>query len=287
MTELVTTSQVQSPAIKQWDENYAALIKQTVLKPSERAKRAATDVELALFAEQCVRSGLNPFLRQIYGIYRYDSRAGGEVMQVQVAIDGLRLIAERTGKYEGQTPVQWCGPEGAWVDVWLKDEPPAAARVGVHKRGLREPMYATALWREFRQTHHQTGELTGRWIDMPSHMLAKCAEALALRKAFPAEMSGLYTDDELPADTPVAEPPPITPSTPAADAGEPVEGDVLLSDEERAKLVAAFAAAGFEEMTMFLTAAGLESTDNLTASDARKLSELLGQHLAQTEVRAA
>ena len=179
-------------AIVDWDNNYRRLVKQTVLRPKNRE---ATGVELALFAEQVNRTGLDPFLKQIYGIYRHDSRAKGEVMQVQVGIDGFRLVAERTGKYEGQTQPLWCGPDKIWHDVWTDDGPPVAAKIGVYKSGRREPTYAVAHWREYVVTYQ--GQPSGKWRDMPANMLAKCAEALALRKCFPAELSGIYAPEEM------------------------------------------------------------------------------------------
>lgn len=173
-------------ALHEWDDKYRELVKRTVLKPT---KREATNVELALFAEQVQRTQLNPFIGQIYAIYRWDSRAGDEVMQVQVGIDGFRIVAERTGKYEGQSKQEWCDKDGNWHDAWLLAENPHAARIGVYKTGRREPTTAVAHWKEYVQTG-------GLWKAMPANQLSKCAEALALRKAFPAELSGLYTPDE-------------------------------------------------------------------------------------------
>lgn len=154
------------------------LLKNTIAK-------GTTDDQFRLFTEVAQRTGLNPFAKQIYAVVRQGQ------MTVQTGVDGYRLIAQRTGQYAGQRGPEWCGADGEWRDVWLDDLPPKAARVGVLRHGFLEPVWGVALTRSYQQPQSPL------WKTMPEVMIAKCAEVLALRKAFPQELSGLYADEEM------------------------------------------------------------------------------------------
>ena len=146
------------------------LVKRTVAK-------GASDDELALFVHVANKAGLDPFARQVYAIKR------GGAMTIQTGIDGFRLIAARTGLHAGTDEA-----------VFEEDENgrPIKASVTVWKMvgGQRVPFAASA-----RMSEYNAGQ--GLWTKMPFAMLSKCAEALALRKAFPADLSGLYTAEEM------------------------------------------------------------------------------------------
>jgi phage recombination protein Bet len=163
----------------------------------------ATNAELEVLAEFCDRTGLSLFAKQVHAIKRWDQKQRREVMAIQIAIDGQRLIAERTGKFRGRVGPYWCGKDGEWKDVWLAAGNPAAAKVGVLRAGSSEPTWAVARWESYAQTYSirdAQGRTEGKklmptWEQMPDVMLAKCAEAQALRAAFPGEMSGFRVAD--------------------------------------------------------------------------------------------
>lgn len=178
----------------QWDDRQRAALAQLGLVD-------VPDGDLAVFLHVCQRTGLDPFARQIHMIGRREKRRDGTYgmkYTIQTGIDGLRVIAARTGKYLGRGGPWWCGEDGQWRDAWLPTAPPAAARACVFRAGEQEPTYGVALWREYAQTG-QDGRPQALWAGKPAHMLGKVAEAIALRAAFPQDMGGLYTDDEMPA----------------------------------------------------------------------------------------
>lgn len=188
-----------------WTDDQKALLDAAGLVVRKKGKEPvpAPRSTVVAFLAHCRRTGLDPIARQIYAIER-----GGK-WGIQVSIDGFRLVAERSRQYGGQVPVQWTADGETWVDVWVKNEPPAAARVGVIRRDFTEVLYAVARfeayavydeeWAGEYPNRRKTGKktLSDMWARMHAEQIAKVAEALALRKAFPMELSGLYTDEEM------------------------------------------------------------------------------------------
>lgn len=154
--------------------------------------------EFEVFLMACVKTQLDPFMKQIYAVKRKSKRPDGtwgESMTIQTGIDGYRLIAERTERYApGPEPTYSYDNNGNLLSAtaFIKKQT---------KDGTWHSVSASAYIDEYCQTFTDkaTGEkkASGMWGNMPRTMLAKCAEAQALRKAFPAEMSGVYTKEEM------------------------------------------------------------------------------------------
>lgn len=203
----------------EFNDDQVGLLKRTICK-------GATDDEFLLFVSQCQRTGLDPFARQIHAVKRWDAKQQREVMTIQTGIDGYRLIADRTGLYAGNDEPKYDREDG---------DHPNKATVTVWKivGGQRVPFTRSARWSEFCQTA-KDGKLTRFWQRMPWLMLGKVAEALALRAAFPQELSGIYTNEEMqqaddaettgPVSAPVTQPEPVKqiPPKPEADRAAPL-----------------------------------------------------------------
>lgn len=160
-----------------------------------------SDADFELVMEIYRQRQLNPWTGCLVAQRAKDGR-GCSVLEVITTIGVLRQLGLRTGLHEGETQPEWCGEDGAWVEVWTREEPPHAARVGVFRRGYRQAVYGIALWRAYARgaiveiDGERQFRLDEFWDKQGPHMLAKCAAAIAYRAAYPDEIGTLYTVEE-------------------------------------------------------------------------------------------
>lgn len=274
MSGAATAERNGTATARKFTKEQIDLIARTICKP---AKREPTVDEVDLFIYQCERTGLDPFSRQIYAIFRYSKRDQKEVMTVQCSIDGFRLVAERTGKYIGQDGPFWCGPDGKWSDIWTGKEAPTAARVVVKKllAGVVGETPAVAHFSEY--VPMSNGKMTGLWGSKGALMIGKCAEALALRKAFPQETSGIYTAEEMAqADVTGAPPAEVKASSPPAQAPPPEpEPESALDREQVEKLAGGLGALKLSFRAINLLLAGPVGADRLEENTVEGITKAL------------
>lgn len=183
MTSLILSKPADHTPEKFFSPEQKNIIKNTICK-------GLTDNDLNVFLYACARTGLDPFMRQIYAVARPAYQGAPPTMTIQTGIDGYRLIAERTRRYAPGKPTEF---------AYDKEGRLFSATSYVKKQtcdGTWHEVSATAIYCEYVQTK-KDGSATKFWSQMGHTMISKCAEALALRKAFPAELSGVYTSEEM------------------------------------------------------------------------------------------
>lgn len=163
--------------------------------------------ELERFAKVCNQLGLHPEARQILMQSQRKKERDQWVTTYHImpTVDGLRVWAEQTGEIDGYEGPYYYGPDGRPVEVWTQQEYPVAVKVVLYRKGARNGFPNVAHWAEFAPYYEEKDgdgkrgarKLGAMWAKMPTHMLAKCAEAGALRKAFPKDLSNLYTQEEM------------------------------------------------------------------------------------------
>jgi phage recombination protein Bet len=186
----LATTPAQISEVK-WTPGEISILKEAILDDQ------ASNAELALFSKICEATGLNPFAKQIYGI-----RRKGKIT-FQCSIDGYRLIADRTGQYAGNDDPLYDEGLSLYQHLISGRGNPLVATVTVWKvvGGVRCNFTASARWEQYVQIfwdkQQKCHKVSETWQKMPHFMLSKCAESLALRKAFPNELSALRTSDEM------------------------------------------------------------------------------------------
>jgi phage recombination protein Bet len=190
-----TTFTFEHRKIERDDHEYWRIVRETVC-------RSLDDDQFEHFKAVCLIRQLDPLANHIYPMLRWSAEAKRNVLHPYVTIDGARYAAVRTGQFAGETEHVWTAPEqgSPWVDVWRGPGFPYAAKVGVIRSTFTAPLYTVATWPTYAPKGRDGGVSQG-WASKPDLMLAKCAEMLALRRAFPDALAGLYIAEEMEAAT--------------------------------------------------------------------------------------
>jgi len=202
----------------------------------------ATNGDLAVFMHVCQRTGLDPFSRQIYMIKRRE-KVGDQWVDkqtIQVGIDGFRVIRDRaalrTGCLVELEDTAWYDADGTEHAVWLTAEPPIACKVVLLKhQGGRVLRYPAVLRTAAYMAVTSSGLAMAQWKTQPDHMIEKCCEAFATRRAFPHDLGGIYIEEEMHSSSGLADQPAVRRVTRAEiireQPGQPAAGDQVNHDD--------------------------------------------------------
>lgn len=149
--------------------------------------------------EECEHRKVNPWCDHVTWKAEHDYRTGTPIYRLLMKLAGIRALARATGRYKGRRGPFWRGPGQKWISYWPHRQPPSAARVWVYIDGDERPTAGTAHWHAAAPIETVAGKqiITDPfWLKMPALMLAKVAEADALRAGIP-ELAGWYEPAEI------------------------------------------------------------------------------------------
>ncbi len=160
----------------------------------------ASEASVKMVLGYCKASGLDPMQKPVHIVPMWDSKAGSMRDVVMPGIGMYRIQAARSG-CAGVTEPEF-GPDATESIGGQQITYPAWCRVTVKRRlqtGEVVEFTAKEFWREnyaVRGGKDKSIAPNAMWTKRPYGQLAKCAEAQALRKAFP-EIGSEPTADEM------------------------------------------------------------------------------------------
>lgn len=187
----------QSNRFKRLEEKIDGFVSADQLQTlRENSWSAGSFDEFEMAMQKAQARGLHPMRKHVYPQTTY-RREGTDRLELGIKIDGLRAIALRSDAYAGQNGPFWYDQKGQKHEIWLKESHPAAAVVEIHRHDHDYPSRGIARWDDYAPyTTNSDGEkkLQRMWDQKGPFMLAKCAEAAGIRKAFSV---GLYIPEEV------------------------------------------------------------------------------------------
>jgi phage recombination protein Bet len=167
--QVVSQAPADAALAGQFTPEQLKLITDTVAKD-------ATPAELQLFLYRCRTLGFDPLKSGQIHFVKYGSGPG----TIVVGIDGFRTRAMRSGKLNGIRRGVLRNDKGACIGAWAE----------VYRTDWQYPARI-----EVSLAEYSTGR--GPWQKMPETMIQKVAEAAALRMAFPDDLGGVYSSEEM------------------------------------------------------------------------------------------
>lgn len=185
----------------------------------QRMNPDCNEVEFNQFMHVSAQLGLDPLRKQIYAFVFNKDKPDRRRMSIIVGIDGFRSVAKRSREYRPDTRAPRYSYDPALVDEAKNPLGLISAEVSVFQfsHDAWHEVTAVAYWDEFapiveggkwvsgedgRRSFKKDGTMQldpakETWRKMPRVMLAKCAEAQAIRRAWPEDLSAVYADEEI------------------------------------------------------------------------------------------
>lgn len=196
-----------APAPAAYAERQIALIRRTVAKD-------CNNDEFDMFIWTAKHLGLDPLRKQVYCFVYNKDKPDKRKMTIVTGIDGFRTIADRTGGYRpDEDEPTYEIDQGQKSPINPIGLVKATVRVYKFSHGDWHKVTASVYWDEYAPVkeewayNNETGrrepsgkktlDTSGNWGKMPRLMLAKVAEALALRKAWPDSFANVYAQEEV------------------------------------------------------------------------------------------
>jgi phage recombination protein Bet len=235
----------------------------------DTAAKDCNDQEFELFISgYCRPMRLNPLRKQIYAFVfgKTAKDQSKRQMSVVIAIDGFRAIAARSGNYRpGETTFEvdeskkdplnnpeglvsatvsvWQFSHGQWFEIketaWWSEQAPTVedGDFVMVDTGEKWPDGNPKKRKQFTAETRKILDTKTQWPQRGRTMLAKCAEAKALRRGWPEDFSNVYGEEEVAQARAEQEPVYLSPSEAVAQADEDtrrqragLKGDTIFLD---------------------------------------------------------
>ena len=160
---------------------------------------AESDEAVCMAVDYCKARGLDIFKKPVHIVPIWDKKKGRLVETVWPGIAELRTTAARTGDYAGKDAPEWGPDKTQQFDSNVTVTFPEWCRVTVHKivHGHRVGYTGEVYWIETYASKGKANTPNEMWRKRARGQLAKCAEAEALRAAFPEEIGGEHSAEEM------------------------------------------------------------------------------------------